>query len=275
MSWNPTRYARVLDKRMKTDNAELLWLTNNAFERVSQGVETGAVELTSVPFPTTTYVGLPQGSPLSEYGIAFFAMHVETPEEMKETAKDDPLFAEVLNTPEIQSSVRVYDWVCMDERGEFVSVIEEVILDHQDEMNRVITHASGFADEEYLYETLTMCTRMLLSSWTLFNEPDEREVCATVRETVQVVSKSARKRSKGRPSPSISVLDIKRGASNVRYIGAGRQVEHDHRWEVRGHWRNQPHGPGRSERRMQWIDSFVCGPDDKPLVKKPKVYKVS
>jgi hypothetical protein len=30
---------------------------------------------------------------------------------------------------------------------------------------------------------------------------------------------------------------------------------------VRGHWRNQAHGPGRSERRRQWINPFWKGPE--------------
>lgn len=29
---------------------------------------------------------------------------------------------------------------------------------------------------------------------------------------------------------------------------------------VRGHWRNQPHGPGRMYRRLQWIEPFWKGP---------------
>lgn len=34
------------------------------------------------------------------------------------------------------------------------------------------------------------------------------------------------------------------------------------RVRVRGHWRNQPHGPGRSLRRLQWIEPFWRGPDN-------------
>ncbi|MGM1061393.1 hypothetical protein [Saccharothrix sp. Mg75] len=37
------------------------------------------------------------------------------------------------------------------------------------------------------------------------------------------------------------------------------------RWLVRGHWRNQPHGPGRSLRRLVWINPQIRGPQDKPL----------
>jgi hypothetical protein len=42
-------------------------------------------------------------------------------------------------------------------------------------------------------------------------------------------------------------------------------VEWSKRWIVRGHWRSQPHGPQNQLRRLQWIDTFVKGPADKPL----------
>lgn len=48
-----------------------------------------------------------------------------------------------------------------------------------------------------------------------------------------------------------------------------------YRFVVRGHWRNQPYGPGRAERRLTWIMPFVKGPDDKPLREKLPVYMVN
>jgi hypothetical protein len=34
-----------------------------------------------------------------------------------------------------------------------------------------------------------------------------------------------------------------------------------HRYIVRGHWRNQPYGPGRAERRKTWIEPHWKGPE--------------
>lgn len=45
--------------------------------------------------------------------------------------------------------------------------------------------------------------------------------------------------------------------------GDGRR--YSTRWVVRGHWRQQAHGPGRSQRRTQWIESYIKGPEDAPL----------
>jgi hypothetical protein len=46
------------------------------------------------------------------------------------------------------------------------------------------------------------------------------------------------------------------------------------RWIVRGHPRLQPCGPGRKDRKLIWIESFVAGPDDQPLRTKTTVYAV-
>mgnify|MGYP001047303065 CR=1 FL=1 len=48
-------------------------------------------------------------------------------------------------------------------------------------------------------------------------------------------------------------------------------VDWTHRWIVSGHWRQQAHGPGRSQRRPIWIAPHLKGPDDKPLVVKDRV----
>lgn len=40
-----------------------------------------------------------------------------------------------------------------------------------------------------------------------------------------------------------------------------------HRWVVRGHWTHQPYGPGASQRRLQWRESYIKGPEGAPLVR--------
>lgn len=51
---------------------------------------------------------------------------------------------------------------------------------------------------------------------------------------------------------------------------SGRQYRH--RWVVRGHWRNQAHGPGRTERRPTWVPSYIKGPEGAPLLAREHVY---
>lgn len=50
-------------------------------------------------------------------------------------------------------------------------------------------------------------------------------------------------------------------------------VEWQHRWVVRGHWRNQPYGSGEDKHYERiWIAPYIKGPEDKPLVVTDKVY---
>jgi hypothetical protein len=44
-----------------------------------------------------------------------------------------------------------------------------------------------------------------------------------------------------------------------------------HRWTVAGHWRNQAVGQQWSERRPIYINSYLKGPEDAPLLSTPKV----
>lgn len=54
-----------------------------------------------------------------------------------------------------------------------------------------------------------------------------------------------------------------------------RKREFNCQWVVDGHWRNQPFGPGRAQKRLVYIHPYVKGPKDKPLkVPKLKVFKV-
>lgn len=41
------------------------------------------------------------------------------------------------------------------------------------------------------------------------------------------------------------------------------------RYSVRGHWRNQPHGPARTLRKLTWIQPYWKGPEDAPVAPTP------
>lgn len=42
---------------------------------------------------------------------------------------------------------------------------------------------------------------------------------------------------------------------------------------VRGHWRQQPHGPGGRERKLLWIRPHYKGPDLAAVINKPYLVK--
>jgi hypothetical protein len=49
--------------------------------------------------------------------------------------------------------------------------------------------------------------------------------------------------------------------------------EWSHRWVVRGHWREQWY-PSEGVHRLIWIEAFVKGPEDRPLIIKDTVFSV-
>lgn len=74
----------------------------------------------------------------------------------------------------------------------------------------------------------------------------------------------------GRPAPEVRLVRI-RGTANTSGTRTDRQPseqpsrEREYRWWVRGHWRNQPYGPGRTQRRLIYLDPQVRGPEGKPI----------
>jgi hypothetical protein len=90
-------------------------------------------------------------------------------------------------------------------------------------------------------------------------------------ESVPVsVDKSIRKayQRTGRATPEVRLIRMRgttaapAGATSAGGAGGGPR---EYRWWVRGHWRNQPYGPGRAQRRLIYIDPQLRGPEDKPI----------
>lgn len=75
-----------------------------------------------------------------------------------------------------------------------------------------------------------------------------------------------------RQERAVSVIDLRRMESRPAERGPdhpGR--EYTHRWVVRGHWRQQAVGPGRSQRRPTWVPSHLKGPEGAPLLQTERV----
>lgn len=68
----------------------------------------------------------------------------------------------------------------------------------------------------------------------------------------------------GLPERDVRVIRLRRGEGGDPTGESGR--EYHHRWVVRGHWRQQPWGPGRQLRRPVWILPHIKGPEGAPLL---------
>jgi hypothetical protein len=77
------------------------------------------------------------------------------------------------------------------------------------------------------------------------------------------------KRRKFSASP-VTVITLRR--QQHRREVHGIEVEWDHRWLRRGHWRNQWYGHGGERyQRAIYINPTICGPEDKPLLLRPHI----
>ncbi|WP_435126376.1 hypothetical protein [Micromonospora tulbaghiae] len=71
-----------------------------------------------------------------------------------------------------------------------------------------------------------------------------------------------------RPMPVVRIVRIRAHSTTragTRPASGDSGLSHTNRFWVSGHWRNQPHGPGRTLRRAVYINPFLRGPDDAPI----------
>jgi len=102
---------------------------------------------------------------------------------------------------------------------------------------------------------------MLATTWLLMQQPTvatPRRVTPTQRGASRLPSGAL---------TGVSIIDLRR----LDVVRDGADPDHPgrvyrHRWVVRGHWRQQPYGPGRTQRRPTWVPSYVKGPDGAPLL---------
>ena len=102
------------------------------------------------------------------------------------------------------------------------------------------------------------------ATWTLMQMP-------TVATPRQVTGSGGSGTEWRRDNRRVSIIDLRRQENHSSTTEpAGR--EYKHRWYVRGHWRQQPHGPGHALRRPTWIPGHIKGPAGAPLLAVERVH---
>lgn len=116
--------------------------------------------------------------------------------------------------------------------------------------------------------------RAVNASWALMQQ------VTLVESTPVQVDRGVRKAyaRRDRPKPEVALVDVRRryradqrlGEFGPPASGTDRQ-RGNWRWVVRGHWRNQACGPGRTERSRIWIADHWKGDAEAPLLATTKV----
>jgi hypothetical protein len=110
----------------------------------------------------------------------------------------------------------------------------------------------------------------VLATWMLIQQPGHVEV------TERHAPRHERRRAarQGRTLPPVRVVSIHRQvrATSTPAAPSGRTVHV--RFPVSGFWRDQPYGKGRALRKRIWIDEHWRGPEDAPVLLRPRVTRV-
>lgn len=133
-------------------------------------------------------------------------------------------------------------------------------------------YVEKLAEEHLVAQSGTNVVRYLHALWLLMGQ-----TVARVEE--EHVDRPARRRAikKGFP-PKVTVIKLRREANENRQPGES-DVEWQHRWVRRGHWRWQVCGERhplaqdtpKGWRCRIWINPTVCGPADKPFMQSEKL----
>jgi hypothetical protein len=103
--------------------------------------------------------------------------------------------------------------------------------------------------------------RFTAACWALLGQ----SLLVAPRERVDRGAARRLKRDGSQLQPLVRVVQLRRVEHTASHGPGGEPVEWSCRWVVRGHWRQQPYGPGQAQRRPTWIAPHVKGPDEKPL----------
>lgn len=109
-------------------------------------------------------------------------------------------------------------------------------------------------------------TRWVAALFRLAAQPE------LIEQSESVPDRATRRRAEraGHPSKVTIVRLRQRRINRPDPDDTGRHLTHRH--VVEGHWKWQPYGPGRTERRYIYVAPYVRGPDGAELVLRPRVH---
>lgn len=111
--------------------------------------------------------------------------------------------------------------------------------------------------------------KLLITTWLLAEQPNigvaRREPAASYGQA-----------GKPRHQPEIRVIKLRETPQHPEpweseSAKEGKKWAMKHRTVVSGHWRNQPYGPGRASTKPIYIEPYLKGPSDAPIIIRPTV----
>lgn len=108
---------------------------------------------------------------------------------------------------------------------------------------------------------------LLVATWSLMSNP-------TVAESRQWREARSKQAAKRRPPALVTTIALRqmRHVTDPDSESDSRSWSYQHRFVVRGHWKQQPYGPDRALRRTTWVASYIKGPEGAPLMPREHVH---
>jgi hypothetical protein len=134
------------------------------------------------------------------------------------------------------------------------------------------TATASASDEQFFGSGLRMMR--IIANSILYLASADPDISAGLREPPRTGGSTLSSKEKRKLERSVTPLDYTLvGRATTGYSGPPASVgkELTKRFKVRGHWRNQAHGPGRTERRFRHIEPFWKGPDAAEVINKTYV----
>lgn len=107
--------------------------------------------------------------------------------------------------------------------------------------------------------------RAAMATWLLCGQDLSEQTQAPVDRPVRRTYTRA-----GRPLPTVRQVALRQPAHGNGSAASEDGPQWQHRWVVRGHWRNHWY-PSQQRHRPLWINSHIKGPDGQPLIGGEKV----
>ena len=112
------------------------------------------------------------------------------------------------------------------------------------------------------------------AAWLLMHQTSTTQTRTLSDHSGTRLGEPARQKGSGTTLPTqVTLVDIRHRTEpgNPAESTDESHRQYSHRWWVRPHWRQQAKGPNRSLREPKWIGPHIKGPDDAPLIEKPRV----
>jgi hypothetical protein len=132
-------------------------------------------------------------------------------------------------------------------------------------------HQTEIVGEEVFMDATEKIARLILAAVVWLKQ----RIAVTDEKRVDRAERRRIFKASGKEPMPVKIVYLRRTVQSEHIAGEPTGREYSCRWVVEGHWRLQPYGPQRSERKLLFIDAYVKGPGDKPLKVRPTAYVVN